>query len=135
MYSELHHIMDQIRITDPDAGIHIIDCFTLWLWSGYFGLDQTRLCKPQTLGTVEFESKIITKNKLTRERRKGVKSKFKKYFDTLPEEFSVPLTMTEEEFQLLPRQLKRRAERERKRLKKRFEHLKFITQSNFTGMV
>ena len=85
--------------------------------------------------TEGFDLKIITKNKLTRERRKGVKSKFKKYFDTLPEEFSVPLTMTEEEFQLLPRQLKRRAERERKRLKKRFEHLKYITQSNFTGMV
>ena len=77
--------------------------------------------------------KFITKNKLTRERRKGVKSKFKKYFDTLPEEFSVPLTMTEEEFQLLPRQLKRRADRERKRLKKRYEHLKFVTHFNFEG--
>ena len=77
--------------------------------------------------------KFITKNKLTRERRKGVKSKFKKYFDTLPEEFSVPLTMTEEEFQLLPRQLKRRADRERKRLKKRFDHLMFITHFNFEG--
>ena len=94
--------MEKIRVQEPDATIHIIDCFTLWL---------------------------------TRERRKGEKSKFKKYFDTLPEEFSVPLTMSEEEFQLLPRQLKRRAERERIRLEKRFDYLKFITQFHFEGRV
>jgi len=94
--------MEKIRVDEPDATIHIIDCFTLWL---------------------------------TRERRKGEKSKFKKYFDTLPEEFSVPLTMSEEEFQLLPRQLKRRAERERIRLGKRFDYLKFITKFHYEGRV
>ena len=102
LHSELHFIMEKIRAEEPDATIHIIDCFTLWL---------------------------------TRERRKGEKSKFKKYFDTLPEEFSVPLTMSEEEFQLLPRQLKRRAERERIRLGKRFDYLKCITKFNFEGRV
>ena len=29
---ELHHMMEQIRKTESDVGIHIIDCFTLWLW-------------------------------------------------------------------------------------------------------
>ena len=101
-HSELHFIMEKIRVDEPDATIHIIDCFTLWL---------------------------------TRERRKGEKSKFKKYFDTLPEEFSVPLTMTEEEFQLLPRQLKRRAERERIRLGKRFDYLECITKFHYEGWV
>ena len=94
--------MERLRIEEPDATIHIIDCFALWL---------------------------------TRERRKGEKSKFKKYFDTLPEEFSIPLTMSEEEFQLLPRQLKRRAERERIRLGKRFDYLKSITQFHYEGRV
>ena len=67
-----------------------------------YGPDIFDWAKQGSLTTDGFNEKIITKNKLTRERRKGVKSKFKKYFDTLPEEFSVPLTMSEEEFQLLP---------------------------------
>merc|ERR1712113_608962 len=41
--------------------------------------------------------------------------------------------MSDDEFNLLPTQLKRRAERERKRLKTRFEYLKCITELRFEG--